>query len=591
MINIDNLTVRNFLSVGNVTQAVSLDTKALTLVLGENLDLGGDDAGSRNGVGKTTIANALSYAFYGLALSNIKKDNLINKSNQKNMVVSVEFEKDRIRYRVERGRRPTFLRFYIDDAAYASDSNEVQDESQGDSRETQAAIERVIGISHEMFKHIVALNTYTEPFLTMRSNEQRELIEQLLGITQLGMKADALKEQTKLVKDQIVGEEHRIKAVTDSNARIEETIRSFELKSSAWDKKKTEDLELMQSALDQLQTVDIDAELALHKEWTAYRKSSSERKQIVQLKASAEARLNQAASRYEQAEKQLNRLHSKNCPTCSQKISDSSHTKLVEDAEKQLALLAKQSEDAETEFESLGQQLLDIGTLTQPKDTFYEDEKEAYQHQSSLHSLISQISARNEETNPYDEQIEDLKSQALQEVDYATLQELTRLRDHQEFLLKLLTSRDSFIRKSIIDQNLNYLNQRLAHYLAQLGLPHTVKFVNDLSVEITELGRDLDFDNLSRGERNRLILGMSWAFRDVWESLYQSINLLFVDELIDNGLDASGVDSALGILKKLSRDRSKSIFLISHRDDLSSRVNNVLKVIKLNGYTEYSMVN
>jgi DNA repair exonuclease SbcCD ATPase subunit len=77
----------------------------------------------------------------------------------------------------------------------------------------------------------------------------------------------------------------------------------------------------------------------------------------------------------------------------------------------------------------------------------------------------------------------------------------------------------------------------------------------------------------------------------VWESLYQSINLLFVDELIDNGLDASGVDSALGILKKLSRDRSKRIFLISHRDDLSSRVNNVLKVIKLNGYTEYSMVN
>ena len=591
MINIDNLTVRNFLSVGNVTQAVSLNTKSLTLVLGENLDLGGDDAGSRNGVGKTTIANALSYAFYGLALSNIKKDNLINKSNQKNMIVSVEFEKDRVRYRIERGRRPTFLRFYIDDTAYADPNNEAQDESQGDSRETQAAIERVVGISHEMFKHIVALNTYTEPFLTMRSNEQRELIEQLLGITQLGMKADALKEQGKLTKDQIVSEEHRIKAVTDSNNRIEETIRSFDLKRTAWNNKKVNDIDIMQSALDQLQTVDINAELALHKDWTEYRKISTERKQVVQLKAAAEARLNQAVSRYEQSEKQLYKLHSKNCPTCSQKISDTSHTKLVKDAEQQLALLGKQSQDAEAEYESLSQQLVDIGPLVQPKDTFYEDEKEAYQHQSSLHSLISQIAGRNEEINPYDEQIEDLKNQALQEVSYDTLQELTRLRDHQEFLLKLLTSRDSFIRKSIIDQNLNYLNQRLAHYLAQLGLPHTVKFVNDLSVEITELGRDLDFDNLSRGERNRLILGMSWAFRDVWESLYQSINLLFVDELIDNGLDASGVDSALGILKKMARDRNKSIFLISHRDDLSSRVNNVLKVIKLNGYTEYSVVN
>jgi ABC-type multidrug transport system ATPase subunit len=115
-----------------------------------------------------------------------------------------------------------------------------------------------------------------------------------------------------------------------------------------------------------------------------------------------------------------------------------------------------------------------------------------------------------------------------------------------------------------------------------------VSFQNDLSVEITLLGQDLDFDNLSRGERNRLILGLSWAFRDVWESLYQSVNLLFVDELIDSGMDANGVENSLGILKKMSRERSKNIYLISHRDELIGRVNNVLKVIKENGFTSYS---
>jgi hypothetical protein len=82
-----------------------------------------------------------------------------------------------------------------------------------------------------------------------------------------------------------------------------------------------------------------------------------------------------------------------------------------------------------------------------------------------------------------------------------------------------LTSKDSFVRKKIIDQNLSYLNSRLTHYLDRMGLPHTVKFMNDLSVNIEELGRELDFDNLSRGERTRLILSMSWAFRDVFESL------------------------------------------------------------------------
>jgi len=128
----------------------------------------------------------------------------------------------------------------------------------------------------------------------------------------------------------------------------------------------------------------------------------------------------------------------------------------------------------------------------------------------------------------------------------------------------------------------------LAYYLEKTGLPHQVRFLNDLTVEITELGRDLDFDNLSRGERNRLILSMSWSFRDVWESLYQSINLLFIDELIDSGMDTAGVESAIGILKKMSRERSKNIYLISHKDELSSRVNNILKVIKENGFTSYA---
>ena len=155
-------------------------------------------------------------------------------------------------------------------------------------------------------------------------------------------------------------------------------------------------------------------------------------------------------------------------------------------------------------------------------------------------------------------------------------------------MLKRLTNKDSFIRKRIIDQNLSYLNARLGQYLDRIGLPHTIKFNNDLTVSITELGRDLDFDNLSRGERNRLILSLSWSFRDVWESLYQPINLLFIDELIDSGLDSSGVESSLAILKKMSRESNKSLWLVSHKDELIGRVNNTLHVVKENGFTSYS---
>ena len=128
MLTIKNVTAKNFMSVGNNTQAVTFDTEQLTLVLGHNLDLGGD--GSRNGTGKTTIINALSYGLYGEALTNIRRDNLINKTNGKGMIVTVDFDIDGREYRIERGRRPNTLKFYIDGVENADD------EQQGDSRET-----------------------------------------------------------------------------------------------------------------------------------------------------------------------------------------------------------------------------------------------------------------------------------------------------------------------------------------------------------------------------------------------------------------------------------------------------------------------
>ena len=253
------------MSVGNATQAINFDRRDLTLVLGENLDLGGDDSGARNGTGKTTIINALSYALYGNALTNIKKDNLINKTNGKNMLVTIEFEMNNETYRIERGRKPNTMAFYIGDK-----EQEITDESQGDSRETQAHIERMLGMSHDMFKHIVALNTYTEPFLALRANDQRVMIEQLLGITMLSEKADALKDQIKVTKDAVTQEEFRIKAVQDANKRIEEQIENLKRRQTMWVTKHSDDLEKLQAALDALLKIDINSELENHKKLAEY---------------------------------------------------------------------------------------------------------------------------------------------------------------------------------------------------------------------------------------------------------------------------------------------------------------------------------
>lgn len=584
-IKIKDLTVKNFMSVGNQTQAVDFGKQHLTLVLGENLDQGGDDNGSRNGTGKTTIVNALSYALYGVALTNIKKDNLINKINSKGMLVTLSFDKDGVNYRIERGRRPNLLKFYVNNIEQDSEES---DDAQGDMRETQRDVDELLGMSHDMFKHIVALNTYTEPFLSMRANDQRAIIEQLLGITLLSEKSEALKELIRITKDEIQQESANIEAAKKSNEKIQQSVDSLTTRQTAWYTQQATDLEKIGKSINELHSVDITKELEQHTKLKAYNDHSAKIKSLNKEKATLESAIIQAERTVKKYTTELTALDNKACHACEQQLHDHKHEEMTALANKNLKEATAYFNKVTTDLAKINKELTAIGDINGRPKTYYDTLEEALKHQNNLTTLESQLVKRAEEIDPYQEQIDELRNTAMQEITWDHVNELTNLKEHQEFLLKLLTSKDSFIRKKIIDQNLAYLNNRLTYYLDKMGLPHTVVFQNDLTVEITQLGQDLDFDNLSRGERNRLILGLSWSFRDVWESLYQSINLLFVDELIDNGLDASGVEGALAVLKKMARERNKNIYLISHKDELIGRVNNVLRVIKENGFTSYA---
>ena len=585
MIKIKNLTVRNFMSVGNQTQAIDFDKGQLTLVLGENLDLGGDDSGARNGTGKTTIINGLSYAIYGQALTNIKRDNLINKINSKGMLVTVTFEKDGVEYHIERGRKPNLLKFSIN--GHEQELKDL-DESQGDSRETQKAIDEMMGMSHEMFKHLVALNTYTEPFLSMKAADQRAIIEQLLGITLLSEKADALKDAIKISKEAITTENTRIETVKVSNERIQQSIDALIRKQKIWEDTKEKALEDLRKSIDILETIDIDKEVAAQKALVEWNKNKKEHTNLTSMIAKQTATLEKEQRNLEKLEKELVSLADHKCHACGQGLHDTKHEDMLASKVKQVEESSESVKEHSAELSALNEAVALLGDLGVCPTVTYDNLEEALNHKNTLAGLEKDLSVKEVETNPYEEQITELQSTAVQEIDWNTVNDLTKVKDHQEFLYKLLTNKDSFVRKRIIDQNLAFLNQRLTYYLDRIGLPHIVEFQNDLSVIITQLGQDLDFDNLSRGERNRLILSMSWAFRDVWENLYHPINLLFIDELVDSGMDASGVESSIAVLKKMTRERNKNVFLISHRDDLTSRVNHVLKVIKENGFTSYS---
>jgi DNA repair exonuclease SbcCD ATPase subunit len=583
MITLKNITLKNFMSVGQVTQAVNFTDAGLTLVLGNNLDLGGD--GSRNGTGKTTILNSLSYGLYGDAISNIKRDHLINKTNNKGMMVTVEFEKDGVDYRIERGRKPNVFKFIVNDQRNDDDAT---DDGQGEGKLTQEEINKILGMGHVMFKHTVALNTYTEPFLSMNAADQRNLIEQLLGMTMLSDKATVLKELIKSTKEGIKEEEYKNKGIEDANTAITNSVTSMETKQQVWKKNKESSITELQQSLSVLQELDIDDELKSHDAVVAYNAADSSirqfNKDIKQLETTKTTEESRLVRYYEE----LVSLQNNECHTCGQSLKEGKHKELLDTKESAINNLVTTITELEEAIAILVDSVSSTVIADSKPSTFYNKIAEAHDHKNKIAKVEMQIEVKTQESDPYTEQIETLRTEGIQEMSWDRMNDLTSLLNHQDFLLKLLTNKDSFIRKRIIEQNLGYLNSRLAHYLELLGLPHEVTFQSDLSVEIMELGRGLDFDNLSRGERNRLILGLSWSFRDVFESMNAPINFLAVDELVDSGLDTNGVEAAMRILKDMGRSNNKNVFLISHRDELVGRVGHTLQVIKENGFTSFS---
>lgn len=685
MITLQNITLRNFLSIGQVTQAVDFDKKDLTLILGENLDLGGD--GARNGTGKTTLIQGLSYALFGVPINNIRKDNLVNRTNAKGMLVTLEFNVNGTNYKIERGRKPNILKFYVNNVQQKQE----EDAAQGENKETQALIQKIINMTPDMFRHIVVLNTYSEPFLALKNNEQREIIEQLLGITLLSEKADVVKELIRQSKDDIQQEEFKVKAIEEANKRVKEQIDALKRRQKLWQSKHESDLLALATEYDNLNKIDIEVELQAHKDLLVYNTQKKQQEtynalvarhtawkqkqnndikalqdkmdvlshinftvelqahkdlalynQQVQLKTAYDSKIDslrkeitKEGKNFDKLTKEVETLKEHKCYACGQDFHDDQHTSVLgskidllntskshlDDLKFQLDELVanpiilnpkpttyynteSEAVRQSTEIDNIRNQISEKVSEINPFDsqlietpnvnvgprpsTHYDTETQAIEHRTKVSSILSQIESKSGETDPYQEQVVEMETKALQEINFDKINELTKTMEHQKFLLDLLTSKDSFVRKKIIDQNLSYLNSRLTHYLDKIGLPHNVVFKNDLQVEITELGRELDFDNLSRGERNRLILGLSFAFRDVWENLYSPINTLFIDELIDSGLDTIGVENSIAILKDMSRRRHKSIWLVSHREELAGRVPNVLKVIKEGGFTSYS---
>lgn len=572
------------MSFGNLVQEVNFTNGEMTLILGENRDVtnNGQYTDSRNGTGKSAICSALQYVLTDKPIGNVRKDNLVNKINDKNMLVTLEFSKDGTEYKIERGRKPNILRLFIDGEDYEDNK------AHGEMKDTQDIINSIIGMQAELVKLVLIMTTQDEGFLSFKAAQQKSLIEELLGITFISEKANQLKSLLDNSKIEIEKEQFKLKTLRELNEKTIRQIENLEVQSSKWDNNKETTLQQIVQSIEDLSVLDIEDEKVKHQNKIKYDdlnlKLNTTKKELNTV-SMALTKTNKAI---DDVSRKIDKIdHENKCYVCNQSLesSDDIMKNLIHDLETNMGYQLEYN----TRISELNDEIINIENIISSIDQFdgmfYDNEKDIWDHENNIKNLTEMLEQEINQTNPYTDQISTLRTENFQKIDEQKLNDMETEKHHQEFLYKTLTNKDSFVRKKIIDQSLPFLNYRLSHYLKEIGLPHQVKFMNDLQVEIDMMGKTYDFDNLSRGQRTRLIIALNLAFRDVYESLYQSVNILMFDELIDNGLDSFGIENSIKILKAQAREQNKSVFLISHREEAKPRVNTIQTVIFENGFS------
>lgn len=564
LLRFHSISLRNFLSYGNNTTVIELDKVGTTLIVGEDLDNTTNGQGA-NGVGKSAIINGLAYAMYDKPVSNISKDNLVNNINKKNMEVVVDFTApNNKRYTIHRTRKMK--------AGAAGNTVHIfedgKDITPDSVSNTNDLIVKIVGIPYELFVRIVVFSASHTPFLDLPTTShyaanQKDIIEELFGLTMLTQKAEVLKEQIKDTEARLQTNHNKIESLEKEHERYNTQLESAKKRVIAWETANDDSIVELESKLASIAATNITEQQQFHGELSVLKHRLNE---ALEEQRVVETSLKTHQKKHAKLTSELEHLRDEKCPYCLQVFSagQDKMDSLVDG----IAAIGNEITKLEDDV------VLITGNVTELSKQH--KETKAHITVSNIDELLqisnhsSNISAKIEElraaVNPYLEPLDELTAMAVEPVSYDEINKITKELDHQKFLLKLLTKKDSFVRKALLNKNIPFLNQKLSGYLVTLGLPHKVEFTHEMTASISQFGYELDFGNLSAGQRARVNLALSLAFRDVLQNMHTKVNVCMLDEALDHGLDPVGVQSAIKMLKRKARDEQLSMFVITHRE-------------------------
>lgn len=565
-ITFKSVAFRNFMSYGNNLTTFEFDETGTILISG------------LNGAGKSTLFNALTYALYDKPISNISKDNLVNYINEKNMEVTVEFSVKDVQYVVKRERKKkggaggNNVYLFVDGVDKTLDS----------VVNTNNAIEEILGIKYDLFVRIVVFFATNVPFLELSKAEQAGMFERLVGLTILTDKANKMKELIKESETSLRIDKANLGSLEREWTRYDAQVTSMQNRIQTWSESNAQDLIDLQDYLDKLSGVDVDAQQALHDEFTRlHALVSQETGQLGNLTTRLNAN-NRASTK---AMDNLTHLTNNTCPYCLQQYGDTK-TK-IEELKAELNNIDADVEQIAADWTILSASIADHKALRDEVSAKITtpDIKELVKIKNQSGIIQAKIEALREADNPHLVTLVDLIKSKPDDIDYTSVNELTRIIEHQKLILKLLTKKDSFVRRDLLNRYIPYINSKLHYYLTELGLPHKVEFTHEMTADISQFGRGLNFGNLSQGQKARVNLALSLAFSDALQHLHAKINIQLLDEVLDVGLDASGILSAAKLIKRRSIDTGTTLYVISHKDEIDGVFDKKIEVYTDKGFS------
>jgi DNA repair exonuclease SbcCD ATPase subunit len=557
---------KNFLSTGNVANKVNLNEHATTLIVG------------KNGEGKSTILDALTFSLFNKPFRDINKNQVVNSINQKNCVVEIEFDIGPIQYRVVRGIKPNIFEIY-------QNGNMINQDAA--IKDYQKVLEQqILKLNYKTFTQVVILGSASfVPFMQLPVWQRREVIEDILDIKVFSTMNTILKEKIAENKELVSSVETEIRIITEQAKAQKKLIDSLQTSKDQNVKVLRDKIEVnIEEINDKTHLVDL-----MQSEIEALNSVVLQKAEVDRNIESCKSNMNKLSQKLTQVDEHIEFFASnESCPACEQSI-------VHEHKEQIISKITADKQQITTNMDTLNAAYTKLSTDLQQKQEVLN------QIQDKNISISTEINAMNmliKTNQQLEKEINELSVQGDIDVEKEKLKNLAadalikndtkidllkekNLQDIASALLK-----DTGIKTTIIREYLPAMNKLINMYLSAMDF--FVKFELDESFneKIKSRFRDeFTYASFSEGEKMRIDLAILFTWRQI-AKMKNSVNtnLLLLDEIFDSSLDVAGTDYFLNVMNTLGENTN--VFVISHKGDvLLDKFKNNIRFEKTNDFS------